>query len=97
MIAHNLEADGAVCAIGTVGKARGIDMEKIDPEDYESVAGVFGVIAASNCTQEIVYINDEYGPRDETAVERFARVRKWIVASLLNAPKDDPDAGHVRA
>lgn len=30
-------ADGAVCAIGAVGRNRGIDMENIDPEDSERV------------------------------------------------------------
>jgi hypothetical protein len=33
LIARELEKDGEVCAIGSVGKARGIDLSTVDPED----------------------------------------------------------------
>src|SRR3954471_11126976 len=46
LIARELECDGAVCAIGAVGKARGLDMSQLDPEDYHSVAGKFGIAEA---------------------------------------------------
>src|SRR5262245_48117791 len=47
LIAHELEVeDGAVCAIGTVGKARQVDMSNIDPEDYSTVSGVFNIAEA---------------------------------------------------
>jgi hypothetical protein len=39
LVASELEAEGQVCAIGSVGRARGIDMSKLDPEDYDTVAG----------------------------------------------------------
>lgn len=59
LIKEELEADGQVCALGAVGKARGLDMEPIDPEDYERVALTFGI--AEPMAQEIMYLNDEVG------------------------------------
>lgn len=61
LVAEDLEtADGAVCALGAVGKARGVDMKPIDPEDYGRVAATFGI--AGPMAQEIMYVNDEIGP-----------------------------------
>lgn len=57
LVAYALEDGGAVCAIGSVGKARGVDMSKIDPDDYEKVAAVFGI--PHQLAREIVYMNDE--------------------------------------
>jgi hypothetical protein len=93
LIAHELEATDLipvshggvhevepVCAIGTVGKTRGIDMSKIDPEDYDTVAGKFGI--ASPMAREIAWKNDECGRSRETPEERFQRMRKWIVSQI---------------
>src|SRR6185295_11408998 len=33
LIANELEEDGQVCALGALGKARGLDMAGIDPEN----------------------------------------------------------------
>lgn len=75
-----LEHDGEVCAIGSVGRARGLDMSKIDPEDSAQVAGAFNI--AEPMAQEIVWINDECGPHNETAEARFIRVRAWVVKQI---------------
>lgn len=84
LIANELEAEGAVCAIGAVGKARGIDMTGVDPEDNETVAGLFGISDA--LAREIVYMNDEgYYRSDE---ERFARMRAWISAYLAKPAEE---------
>lgn len=80
LVASALEADGAVCAIGSVGKARGIDMSKIDPEDYEAVASTFGI--PHQLAQEIMYMNDEAEWRTETPEARFARMKKWVENNL---------------
>lgn len=84
LIANDLECNGAVCAIGAVGKARGIDMSQLDPEDYNTVAGKFGIAEA--LAQEIVYLNDEAGRLNETPEERFERMRKWIESNLFDGP-----------
>jgi hypothetical protein len=58
LVAEDLEtADGAVCALGAVGKVRGVDMKPIDPEDFGRVAATFGI--AESMAQEIMYVNDE--------------------------------------
>lgn len=57
LIVANLEYQGNVCAIGSVGLARGIDMSDLDPGDPDQIAGVFGI--ASQMVQEIGYLNDE--------------------------------------
>ena len=77
LIKSELEAGGDVCAIGAVGKARGIDMSKIDSDDYERVALEFGIATA--LAREIVYMNDEgCSWKQETSEERFERMREWI-------------------
>lgn len=82
--------DGSVCALGAVGKARGIDMSNIDPEDLESVAAKFGIARAM--AAEITYENDEGGPSywsDEKPEARFERMRKWIESQIRKT--DDPE------
>jgi hypothetical protein len=86
LIANELEAEGAVCAIGAVGKARGLDMTKIDPHDPETVAGKFGIPDA--LAREIVFENDE-GLRSETPEQRYERMKKWIAANLRPV-EDEP-------
>ena len=81
LIAAELEKSGQVCAIGCVGKARGIDMSELDPNDRETVAEVFGISAA--LAAEIMWTNDEATWHNHEAPEsRFERVRAWVVAQL---------------
>lgn len=80
LIAHKLEQNGAVCAIGAAGKLRGVDMSKIDPEDAETVAYQFNV--ADCLAREIVWENDECGRQKETPEERFYRMRKWVRSQI---------------
>lgn len=85
LIAHELQtSEGAVCAIGSVGRLRGVDMSKLDPEDVEGVAGTFDI--APSMAREIVYENDEGGHHDETPEDRYARIRKWIVSEIIPDP-----------
>lgn len=81
LIAEELEADGEVCAIGSVGKARGIDMQGIDPDDAETVAKVFNI--PESLAREIVWLNDEAGPHQQTPEQRWQRMKDWIARSLL--------------
>lgn len=74
---------GAVCAIGAVGRARGIDMSKLDPHDPETVAGTFGIATA--LAREIVYLNDDDGPYKESPEATFTRMRKWADACIVKA------------
>ncbi len=91
LIARELETEtGEVCALGALGKARGIDMQKLDPEEPESVAAAFDI--ATPLAQEIVYMNDEYldyvwneaEKRSEiiTPKERWKRMRIWVASQI---------------
>jgi|ERR1700677_3206164 len=86
LIAKELEADGAVCALGSVGKARGINMAEIDPEDYELVAKAFGI--PRQLAQEIMWMNDEAWGNVQPAL-RFEQMKKWIEDNLRPVA-DDP-------
>lgn len=83
LIENNLvEKDGAVCALGAVGKARAMDLQKIDPEDSETVASAFGLAHAMAC--EIMFVNDEgvgYWAK-ETPEQRFERMRRWVESKI---------------
>lgn len=76
-------ADGDVCALGAVGRLRKINMDNIDPEDVETVAGTFGI--ADAMTREIVWRNDEGGPYRETPEQRFTRMRNWVAAQIVES------------
>ncbi len=75
--------DGAVCAIGSVCQARGLNVSGVDVYDSREVAkavGISRILAA-----EIEYVNDECGPwrEDETPEDRWKRIRKWVDENLL--------------
>lgn len=67
--------------MGAIGRARGVDMTKLDPECPEQVAKTFSIATAM--TKEIVYENDEGGPyMGESDEQRFRRMRAWIVKQI---------------
>lgn len=80
LIAGDLESHGEVCALGAVGKKRGIDVSRLDPEDSYTVARLFDI--ADALAREVVYINDEEGPLRETPEHRWQRVRRWVDSRL---------------
>ena len=84
-------AGDMVCAIGAVGRARGLDMTDLDPEEKEKVAAVFKISPA--LAAEIVYMNDEYIGywARETPEQRFVRMRSWIVDQIRSS-RDDHSA-----
>ena len=85
LIAGELEQNGEVCAIGSLGRARGVDMSKIDPTEPEEVASAFGI--APCLAQEVVYENDEAAFRQETPQERWTRVRAWVAKQIKPSTK----------
>lgn len=80
LIDGDLEAAGEVCAIGAVGRCRGVNMAEIDPEDYTEVAKVFDI--AAPLAREIVFENDEAGYYQETPENRWARIRAWVAKQV---------------
>lgn len=79
LIASELRQGGEVCALGSIGAKRGVELEALDPEDYDGIASAFGI--AAPLVQEIEYMNDEnyWGATPET---RWRLVRDWV-ASLI--------------
>lgn len=77
---------GSVCLLGAVGRARGTPMDKIDPDDIETVAPTFGI--ADAMAREIVYWNDEGGDRNETPEQRWQRMRKWVAAQIKKSESE---------
>lgn len=94
LIVGELEAGGEVCAIGALGRARGIDMTNIDPECPEQVAPLFNI--AECLAQEVVYMNDEYwdyhyvgNTRTEyTPEERWQKMRRWVAEQISVTPEE---------
>ena len=85
LVSNVLEDDGEVCALGAVGKARGLDMSRIDPEDSYAVAAKLNVSPAM--AREFMFENDEAARywRDETPEQRFIRMRAWVASQIKEA------------
>lgn len=79
LIQDELEKDGEFCAIGVLGKTRGIDMSRLDPEDADCVAEKFGI--AAPLVREIVYLNDE-DMRNSTPEKRYEMMLEWARGQL---------------
>jgi hypothetical protein len=78
LVANELECADGICALGAVGRARGIDMAEIDPEDSATVSGRFDI--AEPLALEIVYENDE--TPGQTPATRFSHMLAWAKSHL---------------
>lgn len=79
LIKESLDCADGVCALGALGRARGLSMVNLDPEEPATVAEAFGVAPA--LAQEIAFYNDECCPQ-QTPEERWVRMREWVVKQL---------------
>lgn len=94
LIAKELEADGKVCTLGALGRARGIDMSELEPDEPGPIAAAFDI--AEPLAREIMYVNDEHfdfeyvnGKRiDVSPEERWNDMRKWVAARILPEAKN---------
>ena len=79
LIAEYLEYGTEVCALGALGRARGIDMSELDPYMREEIAETFDIAGA--LAAEIAYLNDcDY--RHDTPETRWERMRAWVAEKL---------------
>jgi len=94
LITNALKTEAGFCALGVLGNKRGVEMDKIDPEDYISVAETFNI--APCLAQEIVYKNDEQYYY-LTPEERWNKMRLWVQEKLINNPPttEDKSGGSV--
>ena len=85
LLAHVIKEECGVCAIGSVGVRRGLDMTKLDPEDPRPIAEAFGI--AASLVQEIEWLNDECGWIHETPEARWQRMRIWVESAIVEAKR----------
>ena len=84
LIAEELIDNGEVCALGCVGRARGMDLEKLDPENHEGLATAFGI--AQRLITEIEYENDE---TCSTPEHRWEWMHRWAKQNLTPEKASD--------
>lgn len=75
LISQELQSDEEVCALGALGRAKGVDLATLDPEDHDGLAKQFNV--APCLIQEVEWINDEWGD-GSTPEGRWKVVRRWV-------------------
>jgi hypothetical protein len=91
LIAGSLIDGSQVCAIGSVGLARGMNhMRWLDPEDPEQIAAAFNIAPA--LVREVEFENDDdWGvftdhrrleSDTERERQRFERVRAWVLRQI---------------
>lgn len=73
-----VNADGEYCALGALGRARGMDMATIEADDRQAVAEAFGIAEA--LAAEIMYLNDEY----------FDEPYQWISVDICGPVRPGP-------
>ena len=87
LIADDLQSGDNVCAIGSVGVRRGIDMSKFDPDDYDGIAASFGI--THQLVREIEWMNDD-GLWRATPERRWQFMRDWAVSQLKSEQEVKP-------
>lgn len=87
LITKNLENEHGVCALGSLGRQRGVDMSGIDTWDHEDLGKLFGI--ARTLAAETMFVNDDdfryY--QNETPEQRWTRMRQWAVDCLAASNK----------
>lgn len=83
LVSGNLEKDGEVCALGALGRYRGIGLGELDTYDYDSLGETFSI--AHQLAQETMYENDE---RTGTPEQRWGRIRDWAARQIRVTPEE---------
>ena len=86
LVANELQTtDGEVCALGSLARVRGVDLEPDDTYDHAKLGDTFDI--ASQLAQEVMFENDEAGPYGgEIPERRWERVRKWASQQIKVTP-----------
>lgn len=94
LISESLENDhGEVCALGAIGRCRGLDLQSVDYEDHAAVAKLFGI--NEKLAQEIMWVNDEWTRRNNAPAmaERYQSVRNWVLDQIRSRGQLIPTLG----
>lgn len=86
LVEGELQTDeGSVCALGCLGKHKGVDLATIDTEDWHSLGDLFDI--APQLAQEVMFVNDEQfrvsGPEARCRI-----VRDWAARQIVVSEKD---------
>lgn len=82
LVAHELQTDeGSVCALGCLGKARGVDLDSVETEDWSKLGELFDI--APQLAQEVMYVNDEDFRGRHSPEERWHVVRNWAARQII--------------
>lgn len=73
------DKEGSVCALGCLGKAKGVALDPHDTYEWDKLGEVFNI--APQLAQETMYINDEWA-RYGTPEDRWDEVRAWAVDQI---------------
>lgn len=86
LISAELEWDGEVCALGSLGRFRNMSMTNLDSFDHDEMAKAFDV--SPTLAREVMYENDEAAFRLETPEQRWVRVRvrAWAFSQVKVTP-----------
>lgn len=79
LVVSDLENENGVCALGSLGRSRGVTLADLDTYDHDSLAAVFDI--APQLAQETMWVNDEGA---STPKHRWHRVRQWAASKLRN-------------
>lgn len=78
------DGEGAVCALGCLGKARGINLSSLDTHDWDTLGDVFDI--ARQLAQEVMFVNDDcHAPTPE---DRWRQVRGWAARQIIPQPAE---------
>ncbi len=87
LISGELEEEGSYCALGALGRHRGVDLKALDIRDWDDgdwakLGEAFDI--ASQLAQEAMYVNDDrdYCYKPTTPESRWQSVREWALAQL---------------
>jgi hypothetical protein len=81
LVSNELESvEGDVCALGALGKLRGVNVTDLDTHDHVELSETFNI--ASQLAAETMYVNDEDIDRRASPEERWAGVRRWAISKL---------------
>lgn len=78
LIMGELEADGEVCVLGAMGRARGLDISDVDVYNRPAIASMFGIAEA--LAAELMFQNDDdfCYRHEQTPEQRWRRVHAWV-------------------
>jgi hypothetical protein len=83
LVKNELETrDGVYCALGALGRRKGLDLGQVDTYDHDELGEKFDI--ASQLAQETMFVNDEdFCHHRETDDQRWQRVRAWAVKQIV--------------